>query len=356
MISCPTVSKTGNSEFIYDLATVFFTALLWGQAYSPRIVGMPRNRPAVAAQRLTDTLARGGPASARGRRCSTWVAGWGRFVDSPGARVRLPRDGNYRQSAAAPVGGKNGGPAGMAWGRNTQFFVRRRRRDRLRKTQAFDVVLERPNAPNICSTSPAFFQEGGHLGCGRGGRPWRSGAWLAGDSPLDEGATRQVGMKSCEGFFVPLAGDARRLCAPGSPTRDLFLETRFSTGRRRVKRTLGAVRRASPPVESPLAGPGLSTARTVVFSRPFPDDPQGPTRPAPMKYGCLSWPVNVLIIAPRDVFRYSLPTGPSIIANRSAAPGLALVPKKKRPACQSQRWFGRAFRLAKTRQPHHAER
>jgi len=195
MISCSTVSKN-EIRFHYDLATVFYR-LFWGRHIHHGL--WDAQEPArVAAQRLTDTLA----AEARIAKGDTMVdigCGMG------GSSIHVACEFGCR------VTGVTISPLQRLWARtaarwhgvagNTTFLCADAEQVAF-DDASFDIVWSVECTEHLFD-KPAFFRRAAQW-LRPGGR-MAICAWLAGDAPLDEGATRQV-YDVCEGFLCPSLG------------------------------------------------------------------------------------------------------------------------------------------------------
>jgi tocopherol O-methyltransferase len=195
MISCPTVSKQEIRSH-YDLATVFYR-LLWGRHIHHGL--WEAQEPAwAAAQRLTDTLA-----------CEARIATGDFILDvgcgMGGSSIHLARAFGCRAT------GVTLSPFQRFWAkssarwqgvqRNTTFLCADAEQVAFDEA-AFDVVWSVECTEHLFD-KPAFFKKAARW-LRPGGR-LAICAWLAGDHPLDESATRQV-YDVCEGFLCPSLG------------------------------------------------------------------------------------------------------------------------------------------------------
>jgi tocopherol O-methyltransferase len=195
MISCPTVSKQGI-RFHYNLSTLFYR-LLWGRHIHHGL--WEAQEPAtVAAQRLTETLAR-----------EAQISGADRVVDigcgMGGSSIHLARQLGCR------VTGVTISPVQRLWartsarwhgvGRNAEFLCADAEQVAF-PDSAFDVVWSVECTEHLFD-KPAFFEKAARW-LKPGGR-MAICAWLAGDEPLDETATKKV-YDVCEGFLCPSLG------------------------------------------------------------------------------------------------------------------------------------------------------
>jgi tocopherol O-methyltransferase len=195
MISCPTVSKNEIRSH-YDIATVFYR-LLWGRHIHHGL--WEAQEPAsAAAQRLTETLAHEARI-AKGETVLDVGCGMG------GSSIHLAR------ALGCRVTGVTLSPIQRFWaktaarwhgvGQSAQFLCADAEQVAFDEA-AFDVVWSVECTEHLFD-KPAFF--------GKAAKWLRPGgrlaicAWLAGDHPLDEGATKQV-YDVCEGFLCPSLG------------------------------------------------------------------------------------------------------------------------------------------------------
>jgi tocopherol O-methyltransferase len=195
MISCPTVSKN-EIRTHYDVATVFYR-LLWGRHIHHGL--WEAQEPAwAAAQRLTETLAHEARI-AQGETVLDVGCGMG------GSSIHLAR------ALGCRVTGVTLSPFQRFWarnsarwhgvGQNAEFLCADAEQVTFDE-DAFDVVWSVECTEHLFD-KPAFF--------GKAARWLRAGgrlaicAWLAGDHPLDDGATKQV-YDVCEGFLCPSLG------------------------------------------------------------------------------------------------------------------------------------------------------
>jgi tocopherol O-methyltransferase len=195
MISCPTVSKN-EIRIHYDVATVFYR-LLWGRHIHHGL--WEAQEPAwAAAQRLTETLAHEARI-AQGEAVLDVGCGMG------GSSIHLAR------ALGCRVTGVTLSPFQRFWakssarwhgvGQKAQFLCADAEQVAFDEA-AFDVVWSVECTEHLFD-KPAFF--------GKAAKWLRPGgrlaicAWLAGDHPLDEGATKQV-YDVCEGFLCPSLG------------------------------------------------------------------------------------------------------------------------------------------------------
>jgi tocopherol O-methyltransferase len=195
MISCPTVSKQ-EIRFHYYLATVFYR-LFWGRHIHHGL--WDAQEPAwAAAQRLTETLAREARI-AQGDSLLDVGCGMG------GSSIHVAREFGCR------VTGVTISPLQRLWAktsarwhgvaRNTQFLCADAEQVAF-DDAAFDIVWSIECTEHLFD-KPAFFRKAARW-LRPGGR-MAICAWLAGDAPLDESATRQV-YDVCEGFLCPSLG------------------------------------------------------------------------------------------------------------------------------------------------------
>ncbi|MBS0262818.1 MAG: methyltransferase domain-containing protein [Planctomycetes bacterium] len=204
MISCTTVQKP-DIRLHYDLTTLFYR-LLWGRHIHHGLWDLDANGQAdtatlsatAAAVRLTETLAQ--LAVIRPHDVVLDVGcGMG------GSSIHLAR------TLDCQVTGITLSPFQRMWARQAAFWAGVRKSTDFRCQDAeraefpeahFDIVWSIECTEHLFD-KPAFFQKtarwlkpGGRLAiC----------AWLAGDAPLSESATKQV-YDVCEGFFCPSLG------------------------------------------------------------------------------------------------------------------------------------------------------
>jgi tocopherol O-methyltransferase len=195
MISCPTVSKS-EIRFHYDVTTLFYR-LLWGRHIHHGL--WEAEEPAsAAAQRLTDTLAHEARI-ARGEAVLDVGCGMG------GSSIHLARElGCHVTGVTLSPFQRFWARAAARWhgvGQSVQFLCADAEQVAF-DPAAFDIVWSVECTEHLFD-KPAFF--------GKAARWLRPGgrlaicAWLAGDHPLDEGATKQV-YDVCEGFLCPSLG------------------------------------------------------------------------------------------------------------------------------------------------------
>lgn len=221
MISCPTVSKP-DIRFHYDLSTVFYR-LLWGRhihhgLWDPPLVvpvGVPPSgggisddfqrtgsaipvSATIAAQRLTETLAFEARIQPNE---SVLDVGCG----MGGSAIHLAR------SLGCSVTGITLSPFQRWWAVNAARWHGVKKSVRFRCADAeqvafdgesFDVVWSIECTEHLFDKA-AFFRKAARW-LKPGGR-LAICAWLAGDHPLDDAATRQV-YDVCEGFLCPSLG------------------------------------------------------------------------------------------------------------------------------------------------------
>ncbi len=217
MISCPTVSKP-DIRFHYDLTTVFYR-LLWGRHIHHGLWDAPLAAPPaggrvldetnggrqsvpvsaiVAAQQLTETLAR----EARiGRNEAVLDVGCG----MGGSSIHLAR------SLGCTVTGVTLSPFQRFWAKTAARWHGVGKSVSFRCADAEQVAFDDSSFDVVWSVEctehlfdkAAFFRKAARW-LKPGGR-LAICAWLAGDHPLDEGATRQV-YDVCEGFLCPSLG------------------------------------------------------------------------------------------------------------------------------------------------------
>lgn len=221
MISCPTVSKP-DIRFHYDLTTVFYR-LLWGRHIHHGLWDAPPTRPfvvppsggcgiddshavytpafepaTIAAQRLTDTLAR----EAR-------IASGASILDigcgMGGSSIHLAR------ALGCRVTGVTLSPFQRLWARTSARWHGVSQRAHFVCADAEQVAFDDASFDVVWSVEctehlfdkPAFFRKAARW-LKPGGR-LAICAWLAGDPPLDDQAARQV-YDVCEGFLCPSLG------------------------------------------------------------------------------------------------------------------------------------------------------
>jgi tocopherol O-methyltransferase len=195
MISCPTVSKREIRSH-YDLATVFYR-LLWGRHIHHGL--WEAQEPAwAAAQCLTDTLA-GEARIVTGDAVLDVGCGMG------GSSIHLAREFGCR------VTGVTLSPFQRFWAktaagwhgvRQTTQFLCADAEQVAFDNAAFDVVWSVECTEHLFDKGAFFGKTAKWL---RPGGRLAICAWLAGDHPLDEIATRQV-YDVCEGFLCPSLG------------------------------------------------------------------------------------------------------------------------------------------------------
>jgi len=195
MISCPTVSK-GEIRFHYDVATLFYR-LLWGR-HIHHGLWEAQESASTAAQRLTDTLAHEARI-ANGDAVLDVGCGMG------GSSIHLAREMGCR------VTGVTLSPFQRFWaktaarwhgvGKNAQFLCADAEQV-VFDNAAFDVVWSVECTEHLFDKAAFFAKTAKWL---RPGGRLAICAWLAGDHPLDEGATKQV-YDVCEGFLCPSLG------------------------------------------------------------------------------------------------------------------------------------------------------
>lgn len=195
MISCPTVSKNEIRSH-YNIATLFYR-LFWGRHIHHGLWDA-EEPAAVAAQQLTDTLAR----EARivnGESILDVGCGMG------GSSIHLAREFGCR------VTGVTLSPFQRVWARsaarwngvrqNAMFLCADAEKVAF-DDAAFDVVWSVECTEHLFDKAAFFKKTAQWL---RPGGRLAICAWLAGDAPLDEGATKQV-YDVCEGFLCPSLG------------------------------------------------------------------------------------------------------------------------------------------------------